>query len=39
MLGSIVFGGVNRWKYRGYLEPVEIWPIPSDQKDQFQQVG
>ncbi|KAI0512915.1 aspartic peptidase domain-containing protein [Xylaria bambusicola] len=37
--GSIVFGGVNRWKYRGYLEPVQIWPNPSDQKDQLHQVG
>ncbi|KAI0185305.1 aspartic peptidase domain-containing protein, partial [Xylaria flabelliformis] len=37
--GSIVFGGVNRWKYRGYLEPIEIWPNPSDQLAQFQQVG
>ncbi|KAI3329511.1 aspartic peptidase domain-containing protein [Ustulina deusta] len=37
--GNIVFGGVNRWKYRGYLEPIEIWPNPSNQKDQFQQVG
>ncbi|KAI1349366.1 aspartic peptidase domain-containing protein [Xylaria sp. FL0043] len=37
--GSIIFGGVNRWKYRGYLEPIQIWPSPSDQKDQFQQVG
>ncbi|RYC53785.1 hypothetical protein CHU98_g12425 [Xylaria longipes] len=37
--GSIVFGGVNRWKYRGYLEPIEIWPNPSDQLEQFQQVG
>ncbi|KAI0401509.1 aspartic peptidase domain-containing protein [Xylaria palmicola] len=37
--GSIIFGGVNRWKYRGYLEPIEIWPNPSDQKAQFQQVG
>ncbi|KAI1748238.1 aspartic peptidase domain-containing protein [Xylaria castorea] len=37
--GSIIFGGVNRWKYRGYLEPIEIWPNPSDQLEQFQQVG
>ncbi|KAI0550418.1 aspartic peptidase domain-containing protein [Xylaria curta] len=37
--GSIVFGGVNRWKYRGYLEPIEIWPNPADQLAQFQQVG
>ncbi|KAI3323980.1 aspartic peptidase domain-containing protein [Xylariaceae sp. AK1471] len=37
--GDIVFGGVDRWKYRGYLEPIEIWPHPSDQKELFQQVG
>ncbi|KAJ8121304.1 hypothetical protein ONZ43_g2211 [Nemania bipapillata] len=37
--GHIVFGGVNRWKFGGYLEPIEIWPNPSDQKEQFQQVG
>ncbi|TGJ88446.1 hypothetical protein E0Z10_g269 [Xylaria hypoxylon] len=37
--GSVIFGGVNRWKYRGYLEPIEVWPNPSDQKEQFQQVG
>ncbi|KAJ8130927.1 hypothetical protein O1611_g2699 [Lasiodiplodia mahajangana] len=37
--GHIVFGGVNRWKYRGYLEPIEIWPNPSDQKELYQQVG
>ncbi|KAI0967957.1 aspartic peptidase domain-containing protein [Xylaria arbuscula] len=37
--GSIVFGGVDRWKYSGYLEPIEIWPNPSDQKAQSQQVG
>ncbi|GAW26477.1 putative secreted aspartic proteinase protein [Rosellinia necatrix] len=37
--GHIIFGGVNRWKYRGYLEPIEIWPNPSDQKERFGQVG
>ncbi|KAI8634502.1 aspartic peptidase domain-containing protein [Xylariaceae sp. FL1651] len=37
--GEIIFGGVDRWKFRGYLEPIEIWPNPSDQKVLYQQVG
>ncbi|KAB5582304.1 aspartic peptidase domain-containing protein [Coniochaeta sp. 2T2.1] len=28
---EIIFGGVNRWKYSGYLEPVHIWPPISKQ--------
>jgi hypothetical protein len=24
--GEIIFGGVNRWKFAGPLEPVHIWP-------------
>jgi hypothetical protein len=39
LLGDIIFGGVDRWKYRGYLEPIEIWPNPSDQKELYGQVG
>ncbi|KAI1812729.1 aspartic peptidase domain-containing protein [Poronia punctata] len=37
--GGIIFGGIDRWKFRGYLEPIEIWPNPSDQIDLFDQVG
>ncbi|KAK3937813.1 acid protease [Diplogelasinospora grovesii] len=29
---EIIFGGVNRWKFAGYLEPVSIWP-PISQQD------
>jgi hypothetical protein len=31
-LGEIIFGGVNRWKFAGALEPVPIWP-PISQQD------
>ncbi|KAI1337372.1 aspartic peptidase domain-containing protein [Xylariaceae sp. FL0016] len=37
--GDIVFGGVDRWKFRGYLEPLEIWPKPAIQMANWQQVG
>jgi|SRR3569833_165014 len=30
--GEIIFGGVNRFKFTGSLEPVSIWP-PIDQQD------
>lgn len=30
--GEIIFGGVNRWKFTGGLEPVSIWP-PIDKQD------
>jgi hypothetical protein len=30
--GEIIFGGVNRWKFAGKLEPVAIWP-PIKQQD------
>ncbi|KAL1838502.1 hypothetical protein VTJ49DRAFT_2609 [Mycothermus thermophilus] len=29
---EIIFGGVNRWKFAGMLEPVPIWP-PISQQD------
>lgn len=29
--GEIIFGGVNRHKFVGQLEPVPIWPPPSEQ--------
>jgi hypothetical protein len=29
--GEIIFGGVNRWKFAGALEPVPIWPPISKQ--------
>ncbi|KAK0648347.1 aspartic peptidase domain-containing protein [Cercophora newfieldiana] len=29
---EIIFGGVNRWKFAGYLEPIPIWP-PISQQD------
>ncbi|KAK5662411.1 hypothetical protein OQA88_8322 [Cercophora sp. LCS_1] len=29
---EIIFGGVNRWKFYGYMEPVSIWP-PISQQD------
>ncbi len=29
---EIIFGGVNRWKFSGPLEPVAIWP-PIDKQD------
>ncbi|GAB1318287.1 Aspartic peptidase domain-containing protein [Madurella fahalii] len=28
---EIIFGGVNRWKFAGHLEPVPIWPPISEQ--------
>ncbi|KAK3906050.1 aspartic peptidase domain-containing protein [Staphylotrichum tortipilum] len=28
---EIIFGGVNRWKFGGPLEPVKIWPSIEDQ--------
>lgn len=31
-VSEVIFGGVNRWKYAGPLEPVEIWP-PIEQQD------
>ena len=30
--GEIVFGGLNRYRYRGNLEPVPIWPAVKDQQ-------
>ncbi|KAI0598667.1 aspartic peptidase domain-containing protein [Biscogniauxia sp. FL1348] len=36
---NIIFGGVDRRKYRGYLEPVEIYPKPSTQIELYDQVG
>jgi hypothetical protein len=30
--GEIIFGGINRWKFAGPLEPVSIWP-PISQQD------
>jgi len=31
-ISEVIFGGVNRWKFSGNLEPVSIWP-PIDQQD------
>lgn len=28
---EIIFGGINRWKYSGKLEPVSVWPPISKQ--------
>ncbi|KAI0885106.1 acid protease [Annulohypoxylon maeteangense] len=36
---DIIFGGVDRKKYRGYLEPLEIYPYPEQQLKLFDQVG
>ncbi|KAI1409991.1 acid protease [Hypoxylon sp. FL1857] len=36
---DIIFGGVDRKKYRGYLEPLEIYPYPDQQLKKFDQVG
>ncbi|KAI1456504.1 acid protease [Annulohypoxylon moriforme] len=36
---DIIFGGVDTKKYRGYLEPVEIYPYPEQQLKLFDQVG
>ena len=30
--GEIVFGGVNKYHYAGYLEPVPIWPPVKEQR-------
>ncbi len=30
--GEIIFGGINRWKFSGPLEPVAIWP-PIEKQD------
>jgi hypothetical protein len=32
LIGEIIFGGVNRWKFAGPLEAVHIWP-PISQQD------
>ncbi|KAI1440688.1 acid protease [Annulohypoxylon stygium] len=36
---DIIFGGVDRKKYRGYLEPLEIYPYPDQQLKLFGQVN
>ncbi|OTA96271.1 hypothetical protein M434DRAFT_128650 [Hypoxylon sp. CO27-5] len=36
---DIIFGGVDRKKYRGYLEPLEIYPYPDQQLKLYDQVG
>ncbi|KAI5860393.1 acid protease [Durotheca rogersii] len=36
---DIIFGGVDRKKFRGYLEPLEIYPYPEDQMAHYGQVG
>lgn len=38
-LGDIIFGGVDYHKFEGWMEPVEIWPSPAEQMQQFGQVG
>ncbi|KAI1327642.1 acid protease [Xylariaceae sp. FL0255] len=37
--GNIIFGGVDRGRFSGYLEPIAIWPTPSDQLTMNGQVG
>ncbi|KAK4154513.1 aspartic peptidase domain-containing protein [Chaetomidium leptoderma] len=32
---EIIFGGVNRWKFAGALEPVSIWPPISQQNPRW----
>ncbi|KAK6845727.1 Candidapepsin-1 [Apiospora arundinis] len=36
---DIIFGGVDYHKFEGWMEPVEIWPSPTEQMEQFGQVG
>ncbi|KAI1656558.1 acid protease [Daldinia decipiens] len=36
---DIIFGGVDRKKFRGYLEPLEVYPYPDQQLKLFGQVG
>ncbi|KAI1106423.1 acid protease [Jackrogersella minutella] len=36
---DIIFGGVDRKKYRGYLEPLEIYPYPDQQLKFYGQVS
>ncbi|KAK8108295.1 uncharacterized protein PG998_010308 [Apiospora kogelbergensis] len=36
---DIIFGGVDYHKFEGWMEPVEIWPSPAEQMQQFGQVG
>ncbi|KAK7947737.1 aspartic peptidase domain-containing protein [Apiospora aurea] len=36
---DIIFGGVDYHKFEGWMEPVEIWPSPAEQMEQFGQVG
>ncbi|KAI0180744.1 acid protease [Hypoxylon sp. FL1284] len=36
---DIIFGGVDRKKFRGYLEPLEVYPYPYQQLKQYGQVG
>ncbi|KAK8038495.1 eukaryotic aspartyl protease protein [Apiospora rasikravindrae] len=36
---DIIFGGVDYHKFEGWMEPVEIWPSPAKQMEQFGQVG
>ncbi|OTA99879.1 hypothetical protein M426DRAFT_66966, partial [Hypoxylon sp. CI-4A] len=36
---DIIFGGVDRKKFRGYLEPLEIFPYPDHQIKMYGQVG
>ncbi|KAL7623686.1 hypothetical protein AAE478_005238 [Parahypoxylon ruwenzoriense] len=36
---DIIFGGVDRKKFRGYLEPLEIYPYLDEQLKKFGQVG
>ncbi|KAI0025079.1 aspartic peptidase domain-containing protein [Xylariomycetidae sp. FL0641] len=36
---DIIFGGVDRYKFRGYLEPLELFPRPSIQLATWNQVG
>ncbi|XXG96356.1 hypothetical protein Hte_002638 [Hypoxylon texense] len=36
---DIIFGGVDRKKFRGYLEPLEIYPYPYQQLKLYGQAG
>ncbi|KAI0007508.1 aspartic peptidase domain-containing protein [Xylariaceae sp. FL0662B] len=36
---DIIFGGIDRLKFRGYLEPLEIYPSPAQQLTLFDQAG
>ncbi|KAI0384677.1 acid protease [Hypomontagnella monticulosa] len=36
---DIIFGGVDRKKFRGYLEPLEVYPYPEQQLKMYNQVG